>query len=133
MKTSKYKGKIICGYRKDQEYTIDANELHKAYYLFNHPNERGTFRDGTAVLGADIRRIEPDYNATMGWNETYQLTPDDWAELNQKGVALKLRDILSTANEISKIMKSEDLQALLIDLVRGKYQALAERNNFYLN
>ena len=38
--------KIITGFRKDQYYTIDAEEAHKAYYLFLNPEERGVFNNG---------------------------------------------------------------------------------------
>jgi len=126
MKTSKYKVKIVCGFRKEQEFTIDANEAHKAYFLFNNPEKRGTFNNGLALKGSDIQRIEPDYNATMGWHHTYQLTNDDWAEINTSGVSRKLQGIMSLAKEVARIGTPEDLQTPLIDL-RGKYEILTER------
>lgn len=126
MKTSKYKAKIVCGFRKEQEFTIDANELHKAYYLFNNPEKRGTFNNGLALKGSDIQRIEPDYNATMGWNHTYQLTNDDWTELNTTGVAKKIRGIMAYAKEVARVGTVEDLQTSLIDL-KDKYPLLSDR------
>lgn len=92
--------KIITGFRKDQHYTIDAEEAHKAYYLFMNPDKRGIFSNGVALEGKLIQGIEPDYNATMGWNETHILDSDDWNELNKKGIARKMQDILVDAKMI---------------------------------
>lgn len=126
MQESKYKIKIVCGFRKDQEFTIDANEAHKAYYLFNNPDKRGTFNNGLALKGSDIQRIEPDYNSTMGWNPNHLLTSDDWTELNIGGTANKLRNIMALAKEVAKANKLEDLTQPLIKL-KGKYITLPER------
>jgi predicted enzyme related to lactoylglutathione lyase len=127
MKESKYKIKIVCGFRKEQEFTINANEAHKAYYLFNNPEKRGTFNNGLAVKGSDIQRIEPDYNATMGWNHTHQLTSDDWNELHANGVMQKMQGIMASAKEIARVGESQDFITPLVDLVKNKYQAIAER------
>jgi len=127
MKTSKYKVKIVCGFRKEQEFTIDANEAHKAYFLFNNPEKRGTFNNGLALKGSDIQRIEPDYNATMGWNHTYQLTNDDWNELRNNGVAKKIREIMAYAKKVARVGTVEDLQTSLIDL-KDKYPLLSDRH-----
>lgn len=126
MKTSKYKIKVVCGFRKEQEFTIDVNEAHKAYFLFNNPEKRGTFDTGLALKGSDIQRIEPDYNATMGWNHTHQLTSDDWNELRNNGVLDKLLQIMAMAKEVARVGTVEDLQLPLVDL-KGKYQLIGER------
>lgn len=123
MKTSKYKIKIVCGFRKEQEFTIDANEAHKAYYLFNNPDKRGTFDNGLAIKGSDIQRIEPDFNATMGWNHTNQLSGDDWNELHRIGVVQKLQNIMAGAKEIARIGNLADFKLPLINL-REKYLGL---------
>ena len=125
MKESKFKIKIVCGFRKEQEFTINANEAHKAYYLFNNPSKRGTFDNGLAIRGSDIQRIEPDYNATMGWNHTHQLTGSDWNEIHSTGVLEKMKMILSVAKEIGRNGEVTDLKTPLIDLVKGKYEAIA--------
>lgn len=96
----KLKIKVITGYRDDQYFTIDAEEAHKAYYLFLNPSERGVFSDGNAVRGQDIMRIEPDYHATMGWNKGYKLGPYDWEDIRSKGVDDNLRDVMSDAKRI---------------------------------
>lgn len=116
----------MCGFRKEQEFTIDANEAHKAYYLFNNPEKRGTFDTGLALKGSDIQRIEPDYNATMGWNHTHQLTSDDWNELRAKEITQKMNGIMAMARQFATFGKVEDLQVPLIDL-REKYSMLTDR------
>lgn len=105
----KLKIKIITGFRKDQEYCIDADESHIAYKLFLDPEQRAIFRSGLALTGRDIRAIEPDYHATMGWNPSHILNSDDWNELSAKGVDKKLRNCLSEAKEIAM---SEDQLAI---------------------
>lgn len=130
MKTSKYKIKVVCGFRKEQEFTIDANEAHKAYYLFNHPDKRGTFDNGLAIKGSDIQRIEPDYNATMGWNHTHQLTSDDWNELHSAGVMQKMLSIMATAKEIGRNGLIDDMKVPLIDLYKGKYAELTSGSTY---
>jgi len=95
--------KIIIGFRKEQAHSVDADEAHKAYYLFLHPEKRGVFSTGLALLGSDIRGIEPDYNGTMGWNPSYQLGDDDWNEIRRNGIEKKLRDLLCEAKEVAQL------------------------------
>jgi hypothetical protein len=116
MKTSRYKIKIVCGFRKEQEFTIDANEAHKAYYLFNNPEKRGTFSNGLALRGSDIQRIEPDYNTMMGWNPTYQLTNDDWNEVHATGIMQKVQGIMSGAKEVARTCQLAELAMPLSEL-----------------
>lgn len=94
--------KIITGFRKDQKYTIDEDEAHKAYYLFMNPDKRGIFNNGVALVGSMIQGIEPDYHATMGWNETHLIDSDDWNEINSKGIAKRLNDVLVKAKNVVK-------------------------------
>lgn len=98
-----YKIKLTTGFREDQYYTIDIQEAHKAYYLFNHPDERGTFKNGVAIRGMDIRSIEPNWNAIMGYNPTYKLESEDWNEIRGKGIDTKVRDLLTKARDIAKL------------------------------
>jgi hypothetical protein len=94
--------KIIVGFRRDQSYTIDAEEAHKAYYLFLNPEKRGVFNNGVALIGNDIKFIKPDYNATMGWNPTHILESSDWSEIRAIGLDKKFSHVLSSAKEIAK-------------------------------
>lgn len=95
------KVKVITGFRDDQYYTIDAEEAHKAYYLFLHPEERGIFNNGVALIGKNIQGIEPDWNATLDYNPTYRLEADDWNDLRRDGTDKKLRDLLADAKIIA--------------------------------
>lgn len=95
------KVKVITGFRENQYYTIDAEEAHKAYYLFLNPEERGVFSNGVALIGKNIQGIEPDYNATMGWNSAHRLDGDDHNEIRRAGVDRKLRDTLTHAKTIA--------------------------------
>jgi hypothetical protein len=95
--------KIVTGYRKDQEYTIDASEAHKAYYLFLNPNERGVFDNGVAVEGSNIDSIKPDYNASMGWNPNYELDADDMNHVRKAGMDRKTRQAMSDGKEVARV------------------------------
>ena len=108
-----YKIKIISGFRRDQEISIDASEAHKAYYLFYNPDERACFSDGTCLIGSDVRAIKPDYNGTMGWNPTYVLGDDDWNEIRDKGVDRKMRKVLSLGKEVAWVGNKELLKEKL--------------------
>src|SRR3990167_9957544 len=93
--------KLITGFRQEQYLVIESEEAHKAYYLFLHPEERGVFKNGLALVGKNIQEIQPAYNETMGWNPTHTLDDDDWNELRAKGIDVKLRDILAEAKKVS--------------------------------
>lgn len=129
MKKSKYKVKIICGFRQDQEYTLDANEAHKAYYLFNNPEKRGIFDNGLALKGSDIQRIVPDYNATMHWNPDHKLDGDDYNQLHANGVMEKLNQIMALAKEVARTVPVEKLSVSLIDL-KDQYHKLGTGSQY---
>jgi len=107
--------KIITGFDDEQKYTIDAEEAHKAYYLFNHPEERGTFNSGLAIIGKFIQAIQPDYNATMGWNKTYIPDDNDWEIIRAKGIDNKLRDFLQKGKKLSEIITDRSLLKLSLN------------------
>lgn len=94
--------KIITGFRKDQHLTIDSDDAHKAYYLFLNPEKRTIFKNGVALIGANIQGIEPDYNATMGWNSDHVLDGYDYNDMRSKGIDVALRDVLQLAKEIAQ-------------------------------
>lgn len=111
-----YKISIVTGFRPDQQITIDASEAHKAYYLFLHPDERGVFSNGVALIGRDIRQILPDFNTTMGWNPQHRLTEDDWALLRRRGVETRMNAILELAKEVGKRGDPAYMQRKLSDV-----------------
>lgn len=101
----KYFIKIITGFREDQEVSIPMQEAHKAYYLFKHPEERGVFDCGIALVGRNIQEIKPDWNATMGYNETHELDSDDWNEIRARGVEENMRALLEKAKESGDLVE----------------------------
>lgn len=99
--------KIITGYRDDQYCLIDLDEAHKAYYLFNNPEARTTFRNGTALIGKNIQGIEPAWNEIMGWNPTHQKTGDDWNEIKSSGKEEKLKNVLIEAKNVAILAENK--------------------------
>ena len=100
--------KIVTGYRPDQCYSINAEEAHKAYYLFLHPEERGVFKNGVALIGKNIQTIIPDHNRTMGWNPDYiaensETAALDSADIVSKGIDRELRDVMQNAKTIAQM------------------------------
>lgn len=118
MKEKKLKIKIVCGFRADQEYTVDCEQAHVAYYLFINKAHRFVFSNGIAIEGADIKRIVPDYNATFGFMPSYVMTPHDWADVyesEENSKAYKaLQDRMTLAKDLAKqIPPGEQGKAML--------------------
>jgi len=115
-----YKIKVITGFRESQYMVIDANEAHKAYYLFLNPDQRAVFKNGVALIGKNIQHIEPAYNETMGWNPTHELDEDDWNELHLKGVSEKMKYILAQAKDVAYLAdeKPELMKKKLSDILK---------------
>lgn len=116
--------KIIVGFRRDQEHTIDGDEAHKAYYLFLHPDQRGIFKNGLAIRGADIQEILPDWCATMGWNEAHVLSTDDWNEIRRSNLQPKMEALLEAARVVSTTGAPAEIGMPLSQLVSQKYPQL---------
>lgn len=110
--------KIITGFRKDQAISISAEEAHKAYYLFLHPEKRGVFSNGMGLIGKHIQEIRPDYHGTMGWNDTHNLTGDDWNELRKKGIDTQLRETMEEAKKLSTTIQPEMLNLPLSSIAQ---------------
>jgi hypothetical protein len=96
----KYYIKIITGFREDQQHTIPMQEAHKAYYLFKNPEQRGVFENGVALIGKNIQEIRPDWNATMGWNQSHEIKEDDWNQIRGTGVEDKMKTLIESARVI---------------------------------
>jgi hypothetical protein len=121
-----YKLKMIVGFRRDQEHSIDIDEAHKAYYLFTHPDVRAIFSNGLAIKGSQIDEIIPDWQGTMGWNATHILDGDDWNEIHNSGVESRLRNLLVAAKEIAELDNPQDLNVPLTELLETKYPLLGD-------
>ena len=120
--------KIVCGYRKDQQYSVSVDEAHKAYYLFYNPDARTVFSDGLALKGSQIDSIVPDYQGSMGWNPEHILGPDDWNELHSKMLPSVLRSEMSRAQEVARtIMENKNEKDLNLKMpqILQKYPQLA--------
>lgn len=96
--------KIITGFSEDQKYTVDANEAHKAYYLFMNPEKRAIFSNGLALTGKSITGIQPDWNASMGWNPGYNIQPFDWNDIRGNGVERKLKELMEKGKDIAYLV-----------------------------
>lgn len=101
----KYYIKVVTGFREDQELSIPMQEAHKAYYLFNNPEARGTFKNGIALIGGDIRQIKPNWHETMGWNSAHKLDTYSQRELVNSGVKEKMYTLLGKAKDVSKMIE----------------------------
>lgn len=99
--------KIITGYTEDQKYTIDANEAHKAYYLFMNPEKRTVFSNGLALTGKSITGIQPDWNASMGWNPGYNIQPHDWNDIRSEGVERKMKEFMEKAKNVAYLIDKQ--------------------------
>jgi len=117
--------KITTGFRKDQQHSIPAEEAHKAYFLFLHPEARTIFSSGLALKGSDIQAIEPDLAGSMGWNPEYRMTPDDWNEIHRSGLEARMAFVMSRAKEVAQICAPEDLALPLPQLLEQKFPQLA--------
>lgn len=99
--------KIVTGFREDQFVSVPLQEAHKAYYLFLNPDTRTIFSNGVAILGRDIQRIVPDWNATMDWNDMHKIDSYDLAEIKANGVHDKMKSLMAKAKDISLLMAEQ--------------------------
>lgn len=89
--------KIKIGYGENDFVPIDETELETALYIFLN-DLKGIFKNGV-VRGKDIIGITEDWHKEMGWNVGYKLGPEDWAELQKKGILQKYTAVISLAKE----------------------------------
>jgi len=98
--------KILQGYEHERDVIIREDELERAYGLFMLGG-RWIFSGG-AVDGKNIQTIVEDYHITMGWNKEYKLGTNDYEELTQKGIDIKMRNALNDANQkVNYLIKSK--------------------------
>ena len=104
----------------NNSFTIDEDELEKAIYSFI-TGKPVVFKSGAAVR--HIESIMPDYYATMGWNEGYKMTADDWAYINSKNVKNMLSEAYRDKTQRVQYLiesKQERLIGTGADLSTGK-------------
>jgi hypothetical protein len=118
----KLKIKIVTGFRQDQCHSVSIDEAPKAYYIFMNPEKRAVFSGGLALVGQDVRKIEPDYHGTMGWNLSHALDGDDWNEIRTSGVERKLREAMQVAQKIAQTNRMDLIQ---LPLSEAKTKLLA--------
>ena len=68
--------KIVTGFDASEYFEIDTEELARAYHCFLSDGKMIT-KNGIALRGKNILRIEPNWNALMGWNKGYKPTAYD--------------------------------------------------------
>ena len=74
--------KIVYGYKPEEYHGITKKELPIAFYAFL--KETKFFGQDFAIDGKHIMRIEPNWNAVMGWNEGYRATSEDLSTIPRK-------------------------------------------------
>ena len=132
----KYYITIVTGFREDQRIDIPMQEAHKAYYLFKHPEARGVFDNGVALTGKVIQEIRPNWNKTMGWNDSHELGDDDWNQITSTGVGKKMQALMSRAKEVGEnlglnpAMMKMSLGEILVNspLLTGSVEKLLKSN-----
>lgn len=89
--------KINTGYGSERYIPIEADELEKAYGLFLIGG-RAIFKNG-AVDSKVMQDIVPDWHKMMGWAQDYELGPDDYNELADKGIDRQARQLQSAVQQ----------------------------------
>lgn len=99
--------KVTTGFREDQFVLVPADEVHKAYYLFTHPEERAVFSNGVTLIGKNIQNIDIAWNEVMGWNSTHILDNDDWVEINRSKEKKEMTALQIAAKQVSYLMEKD--------------------------
>lgn len=74
--------KIKFGFNVDDFIVIDETELSRAL-VAQTTGKIGIFKEGS-ITGDKIISITPDVNKLMGWNRSYQPTPEDYGDVPEK-------------------------------------------------
>lgn len=93
--------RINYGYDETQYVSITEEELPKAILIFLTANGRGLF-GGEAIRGKDIISIRPDWHRERGWNQGWEMTPDDYEDV--KPLERGYRDTFFQAKEIVRTL-----------------------------
>jgi hypothetical protein len=102
------KFKVSTGYKEEQAFFVDESEVHKAYFLFLNPDKRSIFNNGSAIVGRDIKSIEPDYHGALGFNRGYTMVAEDYAIINREGgVGKKAQEITARAKDVAYMAEND--------------------------
>lgn len=74
--------RVKYGYGKDEFYSVDETEVPKA---IKAQVDGSVFicSEGT-IAGNNIMAVQPDYNRLLGFNRDYQLTGEDYQEIEHR-------------------------------------------------
>jgi len=103
---------IVYGFNSEQQITIGADELEKAYGLFMLGG-RAIFKNGDAIDGKYIQAIRPNFHETMGWTKDWKLGPDDYNEISDSGIEKKLKLTQAKTKERVEYLISNNQQNLI--------------------
>lgn len=107
--------KIKIGYGADEYIAIEKSELAKAYHCFITEGKMIT-KDGYALRGKDIIRIEPNWNAIMGYTRDYKLKGEDYLHIGEERMRYA-NLIMSKAKEIAhEAVQTNDVTVLSTEL-----------------
>lgn len=102
--------RVKVGYRDDEFLSVSENELPKAQVLFLEGTGRGLFDEG-AIRGQDIMRILPDFHRERGWNRSWKMQDEDYADI--KHLENPYRDTYQLAENIAKEIINQNRRELL--------------------
>jgi hypothetical protein len=103
--------KVMRGFGQDDFIPIDESELASA--LFAHYKGKVAFLNRGSINGAHISAIMPDYARALGYNSNYRMMPDDWVDLDRKGLRTAYEDCLLEAKQLVEMVEKTGRVELL--------------------
>lgn len=112
--------KIITGYNEQQFFRIEADELHKAYFVFMNENSRTIFKNGRTLLHRELLKIEPDVNYVMGWLPDYKLAGEDFKIIEENTICKKMEYDTRLARDVAyKITSPQQLNMPMYEVAQS--------------
>ena len=94
--------KIKTGYNKSDFVIVDnipdLEKVQEAYLT----DAKTILSDGQFLRGKDIMSQAPNWHGEMGWHDTYEMGPEDWAQLKQSGKMAKYNGVLEAVTQYVK-------------------------------
>lgn len=89
------------GHRENECVSVSEDEMPTAIKA-QVTGKIGVFKEGT-ISGSSIIAVVPDYQRIMGWNRSYALGPEDWAQIQENEECTDARLLLEgTVNQIRR-------------------------------